>query len=160
MWKTFCMSEQKAFSLLRGNWKLKASAVPDSESWQSPVCWTDSGPLDMSRRLRQAFTFSFISFILGGLAFNLTDWANRSSCRLAISTDAQKLSVKKGLFNNIAVTAYAQGPVGHYRTITSEILVWTSGGKLMCYSDERFSLWGLQQELNRGGEDRINCKLS
>lgn len=31
-----------------------------------------------------------------------------------------------------------EGPVGHYRAISSEIPVWTSGGKLMCYCDERF----------------------
>lgn len=49
------------------------------------------------------------------------------------------------MFNNIAFKAHAQGPVGHYRAITSEILVWTSGGKLMCCCDERFSLSGLQQ---------------
>lgn len=106
----------------------------------------------------KAFPFSFIRFILGGLVFNLADWVDGSSRRLAISADVHKLSVKKWLFNNIAFTAYAQKPVGHYRAITSEILVWTSGGKLMCYCDERFSLWGLQQELKR--RDRINCKLS
>lgn len=46
--------------------------------------------------------------------------------------------------------ACAQGPVGHYRDITSEILVQTSGGKLMCWCDERFSLWVWQQEPEQG----------
>lgn len=87
-----------------------------------------------------AFAFSFISFILGGLALSLADWVDGTRCCLAISTDVHKLSVKEWLFNNIAFKAYAQGPVGHYRAITSEILVWTSGGKLMCCCDERFSL--------------------
>lgn len=50
----------------------------------------------------EVFTFSFISFVLGGPVFSLADWADGTSCRLAISTDVHKLSVKKWLFNNIA----------------------------------------------------------
>lgn len=102
---------------------------------------------------REVFTFSFISFILGGLVLSLADWAVGTRCRLAISTDVHKLSVKKWLFNNIAFKAYAQGPVGHYRAITSEIFVWTSGGKLMCCCDERFSL---REAAARAGQDRLD----
>lgn len=138
VWKTFCMSEQRAlFAPRRRQLKagvfqiVKADRVLSAELilalWHAPSS-------------HRTFAFSFNTFILGALAFNLTDWAN--SRRLAISTDAHKLSVKKRLFNNIAFTADAQGPVGHYRAITSEILVRTSGGKLMCCCDESFSLGG------------------
>lgn len=56
-------------------------------------------------------------------------------CHLAISTVVQELSVK-WLFNNTA-PFQPKDTVDHYRAITSEILVWTSEGKLMCYCDEK-----------------------
>lgn len=97
----------------------------------------------------EVFAFSFITFILGALALGSADRANGTSCRLAISIDVQKLSVKRRLFNNIAFKVRARGPGGHYRAITSESLVWTSGGKLMCCCDESVSLIGPQWERDR-----------
>lgn len=154
MQKTFCMSEQNALFAPR---QLQQKGACSRESELTESCLLNwFWPTDMSSC--EAFTFPFISFTPGSLAFNLPDWAGGTSFRLAISTGVHELSVKKWLFNNVAFTAEAQGPVAHYRAITSEILVWTSGGKLMCCFDERFSLWGLQRELNRG--DKINCKWS
>lgn len=141
VWKTFCMSEQRALFAPR---QLQHQHAPDSESWQSPVCWTDSGLLTCLAR--HLLSLSSASFFAGLCSIWLIE-RTVPVCRLAISTDVHALSVKKWPFNNTAsFPACAQGPVGHYRAITSEILVWTSGGKLMCYCDERFSLWALKQE--------------
>lgn len=127
--------------LLRGNWMFQIVGADRVLSAERILAFWHV----LGRRL----------FSLSSLSFSCSIWLiEQTSCRPAISTDVHKLSVTKWLFDNIAFTAYAQGPVGHYRAITSEILVWTSGGKLMCYCDERFSLWGLQQEPIRG--DRIN----
>lgn len=53
----------------------------------------------------------------------------RSSDRSIIQSRFQALKIEP-----------EQGAAGRYRAISSEILVWTSGGKLMCYCDERFSV--------------------
>lgn len=122
----------------------------------SPACWTDTSLLKCVPSYCKIFAFAFINFILCGPVFHLADWADRSTCLMANSTDLHKLSVKRWLSDNMVPTADSQGPAGHYRAITSEILVWTCGGKLMCCCDER--LWEMHQPSNWG--DRINFKLS
>lgn len=61
-------------------------------------------------------------------------------------------SIIQSLFFHPQSPVPKEGPVGHYRVINSEILVWTSGGKLMCYCDERFflSVWGSWQRAQSG----------
>lgn len=146
--KTFCVSEQKAFVCSEAT-----ERVPDSASWQSRVCGADSGlltPLPLAHS-SASFLAALCSIWLIERTLAVAAWQ--------FLHIVHKLSVKKWLFNNIAFTAAAQGPVGHYRAITSEILVWTSGGKLMCYCDERCSLWGVAARAQQGREDQLQMKL-
>lgn len=65
--------------------------VSDSESWQSPGCWADSGLLTCPV-LSQGAHILFLA--LGGLAFISPDWAVGYSCGAANSTHLHKMSVK------------------------------------------------------------------
>lgn len=125
---------------------------PQSESWQSPVCCYDFSPLTVLVRL--LLFLSSVSFCA------YFDWLSRLFQFATWQyTDVHQLSVQKWLFNNTVVLfppKSTQGPVGHYRAITSEILVWTSGRKLMCWCDERFSLWVVQKEQVREDQSQIS----
>lgn len=143
--KTFCVSEQ-SFALRQ----LQRQCAADSESWQSPVCWTDFGLLTCLARHLLSLSSASFSAVLRSI------WLIERTvpvCHLAISTVVQELSVK-WLFNNIA-PFQPKDTVDHYRAITSEILVWTRGGKLMCYCDERLSLRALQQEPEKERQDQL-----
>lgn len=65
--------------------------VSDSESWQSPGCWADSGLLTCPV-LSQGAHIPFLT--LGGLAFISPDWAVGYSCGVENSTHLHKMSVK------------------------------------------------------------------
>lgn len=95
MWKTFCVSEQGALFAPR-----QRRGAPDSEIWQGPVCWTDSGPLTYLARHLLSLSSASCSALLRWI------WLIESTvpvCRPAISTHVHKLSVKKWLFNNVAL---------------------------------------------------------
>lgn len=147
VWKkkhSTCLSR----ALLWGNSNASAPQIVKAD--KSPVCWADSGLLTcLARHLLSLSSASFSAALRSIWLIERTV----PVCHLAISTVVHKLSVKR-LFNNIA-SHQPKDTVDHYRAITSEILVWTSGGKLMCYCDERFSLRALQQEPEQERPDQL-----
>lgn len=108
---------------------LSAATIP--ASWQS--LWGIYSSFHQFLSWQSCAHFDWLSWL-----FQFATWQY---------TDVHKLSIQKWLFNNTVLfpPECAQRPVGHYRAITSEILRWTSGRELMCWCDERFSLWVVQK---------------